>query len=314
MLKAMLLRPGLTEFPLPSSLYGRSGPLVLEVGFGDGRFTAQIARMHPEWNILGVEISAGSVSRAIRRFRREEIGNVRVYHGEALFALRNFIAPRSLSKVYVNFPDPWPKAKHEENRLLQRLFFKKLSTRLGDGGALLLTTDHPEYWQFAQTEAEASGLFSVEAPPPPEFHLTTKYALKWKEQGRDFYHAVFSKTGEDPQVWPVLERYPMPHALMNGTLPEMVAFEKAVVRFGGGTAVLTEATKAFDGGYYFLTHVAEEDLVQDILLEARHSAHGLYVGISRFGAPLSTAGVKAAVEWLVGWLEGQGLQVVQQSY
>ncbi|MER3555376.1 MAG: tRNA (guanosine(46)-N7)-methyltransferase TrmB [Meiothermus sp.] len=310
----MLLRLGELEFPLPLSLYGRAGPLVLEVGFGDGRFTAQVAKMHPEWNILGVEISAGSVSRAIKRFRREGIGNVRVYHGEAGFALRNFVTPRSLHRVYINFPDPWPKAKHEENRLLQRSFFKHLSTRLEDGGTLLLTTDHPEYWRFAQTEAEASGLFSIETPPPPEFHLTTKYALKWKEQGRDFYHAVFSKTGEDPEPWPLLARYPMPHALMNGTLPEIAAFDKAVVRFDGGTAVITEATRAFDGSYYFLTHVAEEDLVQDLLLEARPSAHGLYVGISRFGAPLSTAGVKAAVEWLVGWLEAQGLEVVQRSY
>lgn len=310
----MLLHPGTTEFPLPPSLYERERPLVLEVGFGDGRFTAEIARKHPEWNILGVELSAGSVSRAIRRFHREGIRSVRVYHGEATFALRNFVAPGSLHRVYVNFPDPWPKAKHGENRLLQHSFFRRLSTRLGDGGALLLTTDHLEYWEFARAEAEASGLFRVETPPPPEPHLRTKYALKWKEQGRAFYHAVFSKTGQDPEPWPPLKRYPMPHALMKGTLPQIAAFEKAVVRFEGGTAVLTEATRALGGGYYFLTHVAEEDLVQDLLLEARPSAHGLYVGISRFGAPLSTIGVKAAVEWLVGWLEGQGLETVQRSY
>jgi len=312
MLKGVLLRPGVCDFPLSGSSFD-AGRLVLEVGFGDGRFTAQTAQMHPDWNILGVEISAGSVSRAIRRFRREGITNVRVYHGEAGFVLRNLVAPRSLHRVYVNFPDPWPKTKHQENRLLQRSFFRRLSTRLEAGGALLLTTDHHDYWKFAQAEAQASQLFSTQTPSPPEPHLHTKYALKWKEQGRDFYHAVFSKTGEDPEPWPVLQRYPMPHALMSGTLPEIGVFEKAVVRFAGGTAVLTEASKTSQG-YYFLTHVAEEDLVQDLLLEARASTHGLYVGISRFGAPLSTAGVKAAVAWLVSWLEGQGLGVIQRSY
>lgn len=306
----MLIRIGTTDFPLPQP------PQVLEVGFGDGRFTAQIARLYPEWQILGVEISAGSVARALKRFRRESISNVQVYHGTAGFALRNLVAPRSLRRVYVNFPDPWPKSKHQENRLLQQSFFRRLSTRLAEGGELLLTTDHEEYWRFAQAEGLASGLFGLKTPPPPDFHLTTKYALKWKAQGRQFYHAVFRKTAEDPTPWPPLPRYPMPHALLSGTLPDLKHFEKTVVRFEGGTAVLLEATRALgpEGGYYFHTHLEEEDLIQDVLLEARPSAHGLYVGIGRFGAPLSTAGVRAAVEWLVGWLEGQGLQVIQRSY
>ena len=306
----MLVRVGTTDFPLPTQ------PQVLEVGFGDGRFTALIARMHPEWFILGVEVSAGSVARALMRFRREGIGNVQVYHGEARFALRNLVAPRSLRRVYVNFPDPWPKAKHEENRLLQQKFFRRLSTRLAEGGELMLTTDHEGYWQFALAEARASQLFAVDTPPPPEHHLTTKYALKWKEQGRRFYYAVFRKTAEDPAPWPPIARYPMPHALLAGSLPHLKTFEKTVIRFDGGTAVLLEATRALtpEGGYYFHTHIEEEDLIQDVLLEARPSAHGLYVGLGRFGAPLSTDGVRAAVEWLVGWLEDQGLRVIQRSF
>ncbi|WP_027881210.1 tRNA (guanine(46)-N(7))-methyltransferase TrmB [Meiothermus rufus] len=306
----MLIRAGEAQFPLPQQ------PQVLEIGFGDGHFTAQIARLYPEWQILGVEKSAGSVARALGRFHREGIQNVWVYHGQATFALRNLVAPRSLHKVYVNFPDPWPKAKHEENRLLQRGFFQRLSTRLAEGGALLLTTDHEAYWHFAQAEAQASGLFTIETPPPPEFHLTTKYALKWRAQGRRFYYAVFQKIAEDPTPWPPIARYPVPHAILTGSLPRLNAFEKTVVRFPGGTAVLLEATQALspEGGYYFHTHLEEEDLVQDLLLEARPSSHGLYVGLSRFGAPLSTAGVRATVAWLVSYFEAQGLQVKQRSY
>ncbi|MDX2004693.1 MAG: tRNA (guanosine(46)-N7)-methyltransferase TrmB, partial [Meiothermus sp.] len=186
----MLIRLGDVPFPL-----GDGPNQVLEVGFGDGRFTALIAQMHPEWRIVGVEIAAASVGRAVRRLRREGVHNVRVYHGEARFALRNFFAPGGLSRVYVNFPDPWPKAKHHDNRLLQRSFFRRLSTRLAEGGQLLLTTDHHDYWRFAQAEASASGLFDVSTPPPPPHHLTTKYALKWRGEGRSFYHAVFTKTG-----------------------------------------------------------------------------------------------------------------------
>ncbi|MFZ5992905.1 MAG: tRNA (guanosine(46)-N7)-methyltransferase TrmB [Deinococcota bacterium] len=312
----MLLRAGSLEFPLSQTkLFGREGRLVLEVGHGDGRFTAEIARRNPDWNILGVEVSAGSVARALKRMRREGIRTVRLYHGEARFALRNFIAPRSLYRVYVNFPDPWPKAKHEENRLLKTEFFRRLSTRLIDGGQLLLTTDHEEYWRFAQEQAQASGLFDVKTPPPPPHHLETKYALKWKEQNRSFYHAVFTKTGEDPEPWPVIERFSMAHALLSGELPQVKSFEKQIVPFAGGHAIVLQAYRALeDHSLVFLAHLEEEDLTQQVLIEARPSAHGIYVGISSFGAPLVTAGVKAAVAWVTDWLEAQGLKVVQRSY
>ncbi|MER3480707.1 MAG: tRNA (guanosine(46)-N7)-methyltransferase TrmB [Meiothermus sp.] len=312
----MVLRAGLLELPpAQTALFGREGRLVLEVGPGDGRFTAEVARQNPDWNILGVEVSAGSVARAWKRMRREGIQTVRLYHGEAGFALRNLIAPGSLHRVYVNFPDPWPKAKHLGNRLLQTRFFRRLSTRLEPGGQLLLTTDHQEYWRFAQEQAQASGLFHIDTPPPPPHHLQTKYALKWKEQNRSFYHAVFTKTGEDPEPWPVIQRFPMAHALLRGALPRVQSFEKQVVAFAGGQAIILQAYRALeDPGLVFLAHLEEEDLTQQVLIEARPSAHGIYVGISSFGAPLVTAGVKAAVGWVTDWLEAQGLEVAQRSY
>jgi tRNA (guanine-N7-)-methyltransferase len=287
---------------------------ILEIGFGDGRFTVGLAQRNPQAQILAVEISVGSVLRALKRFKREGLQNVRVYHGEARFALRNLVQPQSLSRVYVNFPDPWPKARHEDNRLLQTGFFRRLSTRLQGGGALYLTTDHQEYWQFAQEQGQASGLFRVETAPPPPETLVTKYALKWKEQNRSFYHAIFSKQGQ-AEPWTPLEVYPMPHALLQGQLPQIQAFDKQIIPFTGGTAVILEAQCSLDhSGYTFLTHLEEEDLVQQVLIEARPSDKGVFVGLSSFGAPLPTAGVKAAVGWLAEWLEGQGLKVVQKSY
>lgn len=302
----MLLRPTDTLEAKPS---------ILEVGFGDGRFTAGLAKQTPSAQILAVEISVGSVLRALNRFKREEIKNVRIYHGEAKFALRNLIQPLSLSKVYVNFPDPWPKARHEDNRLLQTSFFRRLSTRLENGGALYLTTDHQEYWLFAQAQALESGLYKVETGAPPPETLVTKYALKWKEQNRSFYHAVFTKQAGDPEPWTPLEVYPMPHALLEGQLPQLQHFDKQIIPFSSGTVVILEANRSLNGNsYIFLTHLEEEDLVQQVLIEARPSHKGVFVGMSSFGAPLPTAGVKAAVRWLAEWLEQQGLKVMQKSY
>lgn len=308
----MLVRPALLPVwpPRVADLFGREGPLVLEVGFGDGRFTAELAKAHPEWLILGAEVSAASVLRAYRRLKREGIGNVRLYHGQGPFALRNLVPPGSLRRVIVNFPDPWPKKRHQRKRLLQGGFFRRLSTRLMGGGDLLLTTDHEEYFRFALEEAKRSGLYRVEVKEPPEAHLRTKYALKWKEAGRTFFHAVFTKVAEDPTPWPPIRRYEVAHALLRGELPKELTLAKAPVAIPGGVAVFLEVARG-EEGFYVLTHVEEEDLTQDLLLEVRRSAHGLYAGVSRFGSPLITEGVKEAVRVLVRELGGVGLEVVQ---
>ena len=284
--------------------------MVLEVGFGDGRFTAELAKAHPEWLILGAEVSAASVQRAYRRLRREGIANVRLYHGQGLFALRNLVPPGSLKRVIVNFPDPWPKKRHQRKRLLQEGFFRRLSTRLVEGGDLLLTTDHEAYFHFALEEAKRSGLYRVEVKEPPEAHLRTKYALKWKEAGRTFFHAVFTKVAEDPTPWPPIRRYEVAHALLRGELPKELTLAKAPVAVPGGVAVFLEVARG-EEGFYVLTHVEEEDLTQDLLLEVRRSARGLYAGVSRFGSPLITEGVKEAVRALVRELGRVGLEVVQ---
>lgn len=312
----VLIRPALLPSlpPDPQVLFGCKGPSVLEIGFGDGRFTAWLAKAHPEWNILGAEVSAASLARAWRRMRREGIRNVRLYHGEGRFALRNLFAEESLQRVYVNFPDPWPKKRHWENRLLKEDFFRLLSTRLLPGGSLLLTTDHEEYLDFAREEAKRTGLFQVELRPPPEAHLKTKYALRWKAEGRPFFHAVFTRIAKNPTPFPPIRRYTlMPHALLAGELPETLPVAKRAWPLELGAVVFLEVAKKADG-FYVLTRVEEEDLVQEILLEVKRSQRGAYAGLARFGAPLVTEGLKKAVELLVGVLEELGLRVVQRSY
>jgi len=310
----VLLTPADLPFPVdPQDLYGRRAPLALEIGFGDGRFLVELARLHPDWNLLGAEVAPASVIRALRRLRREGVHQARLFRGDARFLLRNLVGPRALARVYVNFPDPWPKKKHAGRRLLQTPFFRLLSTRLAAGGALWLTTDHPDYFEFAVSEGRASGLFEVRPGPPPPETLRTKYALKWLDQSRPIFHAVFVKVAEADEAFPPIRRYPVPHALMQGTPPSAEAFTKQVATAPEANVVLLEAWQA-GPGLVVLARVEEPELVQEVLLEARPSGKGVYVGLRPSCSPLVTAGVKRAVGLLVRWLEGQGLEAVQRSY
>ncbi len=312
----MLLRLAEVELPTaPEVLFGRTGPLVLEVGFGDGRFMADMARRHPAWNWLGAEVSGVSTLRALKRMKREGVRQVRLFHGHASVLLRNVVPPCALQRAYVNFPDPWPKERHRAKRLLQVPFFRLLSTRLVEGGVLLLTTDHEEYFRYALDQGRETDLFRIDVVPPPPETLATKYALKWREQHKPIRHAVFTKTAEHPSPFPPIERFAMPHAILDGALPRIEDFRKQVHPYDDGHVVMLRAYRGLaQKELVFLVHVDEDDLEQEVLVEARPHADGVIVGLQRFGSPLITKGVKEAVRCVTLWLEAQGMRAVKRSY
>ncbi|NNE68751.1 MAG: tRNA (guanine-N7)-methyltransferase [Rhodothermales bacterium] len=296
----------------PDALFQREGPLVLEIGFGDGRFLVELERLHPEWNLLGVEISLASVSRAFRRMHREGIEHVRLYRGHGRMVVRDFLKPDSLRRIYVNFPDPWPRRNQVSYRLLQPAFFRMAANRLAPGGDLLLTTDHAEYFAFARESARASGVMSEALGEPPPETLRTKYALKWQEEDRPIYHVVFTPTDNPPPPERATQSQPMQHALLDGDLSAVRSFSKHVRQFDGGTVIVLEAYRSLtDDGVTFEVVVEEADLRQELLVKAWEKEDGVFVGLQPFGDPMGTRGCREAVHAVTDVLTGYGLTVRQ---
>ena len=145
-------------FPAPwPAWFGRSAPLHLEIGFGDGRFTVRRALDAPAEDFVGVEVSGVSVRRALGKLRRQRLDNVRLVKGGAQIAVRQLFGPGTLSSVTVNFPDPWPKERHADKRLLRVPFLTLVADRLVEGGEVRLATDHPDNLAFSVAEAERAG-------------------------------------------------------------------------------------------------------------------------------------------------------------
>lgn len=314
-----VLDPGRAGAPLePERLYGRSAPLVLEIGFGNGRFLLGLARRRPEWNLVGAEISPGSVARAYQLLRGAGVGHTVLFRGQAGFLVRDLLPEGCLSRVYLNFPDPWPKARHAEHRLLQAPFLRILSTRLADGAALCFTTDHPGYFAQGLGEAEATGLFQIEVALPPAETLETKYARKWRAIGKPIHHArlVLAERdrGEPARRVAIEER--MHYAILAGVLPAPEGFDKSVRHFPGGCAVALEVLRATrDGGLCFLVRIEEADLVQEVLVDARQKEPGVvFVGVRSFGQPLPTRGTREAVGMVAECLTNRGLELIQRSF
>jgi tRNA (guanine-N7-)-methyltransferase len=310
----IIVKPGDLRLPLDSSVtFGREADLVVEVGFGDGRYLAHLSESFPEENLLGVEVSLGSVWRAYRRMLREGISNVRLLRADARFLVRDVIAPRTLARIYVNFPDPWPRKKHLKNRLLQAPFFDLLSTRLRDGGSLLLTTDHKEYFEFALAEAASTGLYTIVQSDPPPATLTTKYAEKWQEMKKDIFHAEFKKESEAAEHPALITKTDMHHAILDGDLSAVTSFEKQIHSYSGGHAIILEGFRELNNdSMIFKVRVEEPDLIQEILVQAWQKPDGVFVSLQPFGDPLATKGVKESVHAVTDFLAANGLTVRQR--
>ncbi|WP_063126019.1 tRNA (guanosine(46)-N7)-methyltransferase TrmB [Nocardia fusca] len=125
--------------------FGRSAPLVIEIGCGTGTATAAMALAEPHLNLIGIEVYQPGLAQLVQRIEREEIGNIRLLRGDAVDVLENMIAPGSLTGVRVFFPDPWPKARHHKRRLLQPATLALIADRLRPGGILHVATDHAGY-------------------------------------------------------------------------------------------------------------------------------------------------------------------------
>lgn len=177
--------------------------LHVDVGFGRGEFIADLASRDPEGAYLGIERSRKRVLKVAKRLAKTEIRNVRVLEAEAQWVFREALPAASVTSVWVNFPDPWPKRRHAARRLLDRDFLADVVRVLAPGGSFQFATDHAPYAEHADCllAAEAS-LVNVHAPDRfqkerPEL-LQTAYEREWREQHRDCFYFHYRRVAPTP--------------------------------------------------------------------------------------------------------------------
>ena len=129
----------------PQEVFGRTAPLVLEIGSGMGEATAQIAQQNPALDFIAVEVHGPGVGSLLKKIAELELKNLRVVRHDAVEVLENMIADGGLAGLNLFFPDPWPKKRHHKRRLVQPLFAALAARKLAPGGYFHAATDWPEY-------------------------------------------------------------------------------------------------------------------------------------------------------------------------
>lgn len=143
------------ERPLPlSQWFPEYGRIVLEIGFGMGEATVEIAEKFPDHFFLGAEVHKPGIGRLLNEIERRGIKNIRVVHGDADILIRTMLPKLYLSGVHIFFSDPWPKKRHHKRRLIQAPFLRSLLPVLKPDGYIYMVTDWEDYAQWILAESE----------------------------------------------------------------------------------------------------------------------------------------------------------------
>jgi tRNA (guanine-N7-)-methyltransferase len=178
------------------AVFGRRAPLVVEIGFGMGDATAQIAAARPHEDFVGLEVHDAGVGALLRRIGELGLSNVRIVRHDAVEVLQSMIAPDSLAAVHLFFPDPWPKKRHHKRRLIQPPVAALLAERLAPGGTLHAATDWQPYAEQMLAVLSAEPLLANTADgfaPRPPYRPLTKFEARGLKLGHGVWDLVFRR-------------------------------------------------------------------------------------------------------------------------
>ena len=172
------------------ALFGRQARRVLEIGFGNGDHLARLAAMQPETDFLGIEVHPPGVGHLLQVVAQAGLTNVRVSCHDAIEVLTEQLPPSSLDEVWLLFPDPWHKKRHNKRRIVQDAFLDLVAGRLKSGGVLRMATDWMPYAQHMLECLQRSPWFDNLSPtgnwmPRDALRDRTRFEQRGERLGHD---------------------------------------------------------------------------------------------------------------------------------
>jgi len=170
--------------------FGRSAPVVLEIGCGSGTSTLAMAQAEPHLDVVAVEVYKRGLAQLLSGIDREGVTNIRLVRGDGVDVLQHMFGPDSLTGVRVFFPDPWPKARHHKRRLLQTATVALIADRLRPGGILHVATDHAGYAEHIAGVGDAEPRLRRVDPGQPLPISVERPVTKYENKAQDAERAV----------------------------------------------------------------------------------------------------------------------------
>ena len=186
------------EFLDFNKLYKNQAPLILEIGFGMGDSLIEMARNNPDNNYLGIEVHKPGVGRLLGNINEQLLTNLRVMRADAVEVLKAQIPDKSLSAVYLFFPDPWHKRRHNKRRIVKDEFIQLIRKKLQSHGQFHMATDWKDYAvQMLKEMNGAAGFKNCSTNGDyiqrPEHRPMTKFERRGERLGHGVWDILFEK-------------------------------------------------------------------------------------------------------------------------
>lgn len=173
---------------------------IVEIGFGMGATTAEIARNMPEKDFIAVEVHTPGVGSLLKLMQDQQIHNIRIVQHDAVEVMQHMLAPNSLDGIHIFFPDPWHKKRHHKRRLIQADFIQLLLSRMKPGAYLHIATDWQDYAEWIlDVLIQTPGLRNRAAQdymPRPAHRPLTKFEQRGIKLGHGVWDLLFEKRAD----------------------------------------------------------------------------------------------------------------------
>ncbi len=178
-------------------IFGNANPVIVEIGFGMGHATIQIAQEQPHYNFLGIEVHTPGVGRVLCKAGEAGLTNLKLIHHDAVEVLHHMIPEQSLSGIHLFFPDPWPKKKHHKRRIYAPGFLDMVHPLLQDNGYIYAATDWQPYGKQMLEVAQLDNRYKNPHngfAPPSDWRPLTRFEYKGITVGHRIYEVWIEKT------------------------------------------------------------------------------------------------------------------------
>ena len=182
-------------------LFGNENPIHIEIGMGKGRFLMELAALNPQISYIGIERYSSVLLRALQKMEEAPLPNL-YFLCEDAAELAEFFAPGEISRIYLNFSDPWPKARHARRRLTSVNYLERYAAVLSRDGQLEFKTDNEALFDFSLESVEEAGWRLLgctrdlhQDPQMGQGNIMTEYEEKFSSRGNPIFKLAAAPAG-----------------------------------------------------------------------------------------------------------------------
>jgi tRNA (guanine-N7-)-methyltransferase len=178
------------------SIFRNNGKKIIEIGFGMGHTTAEIAKTLPDSNFVAIDVHSPGVGNLLNKIKENELSNLKIIQHDAVEVLEKMVLDDSLDAIHIFFPDPWHKKRHNKRRLIQEPFLELVSRKLKKDGYVHVATDWQNYADWIIECFKKNKIYksmNSDFSKKPSYRPKTKYEDRGINLGHQVWDIIFIK-------------------------------------------------------------------------------------------------------------------------